>query len=73
MYNVFLYFDVGIRLSKYFYYFIILLIPLSLKKCRNHNDYLVLIIFIVGLLLFTLKDVSGNAYNPFLFNLKLIS
>lgn len=73
MYNVFLYFDVGIRLSKYFYYFIILLIPLSLKQCKIKSDYIVIVLFIIGLLLFTLKDVSSDAYNPFLFNLKLIS
>lgn len=73
MYNIFLYFDVGIRLSKYFFYFIILLIPHSLKKCGHVYDYLIIVILSIGLLLFTLKDVYTDAYTPFRFNFKLIS
>ena len=71
MYNVFLHFDVGIRLSKYFFYFILLLIPVSLKRCNNVYDYVVIIVLTFGLLLFTLKDVSSPAYTPFQFNFRL--
>lgn len=70
LYNIFLYFDVGIRLSKYFYYFIIVLYPYHLRNCRE-REFIINSIFIVVLLSFTLMDVSGSQYTPFLFNFEL--
>lgn len=70
LYNVFLYFDVGIRLAKYFFIFIIFLIPEHFKNSKGYTRIIELGIMAL-FILFTVKLASGSQYNPFLFNFAL--
>jgi hypothetical protein len=69
LYNLFYYFDVGIRFSLYFLIFIVLLVAECLICFDKYLRVIVLFFIIGGYLLFTSKKIISPEFNPYNYNL----
>jgi hypothetical protein len=70
--NIFLSFEVLMRLNLYFFIFIIILLPEIISLFEKKSKYVVSFIVIGGFTLLTIKTILNANFFPYDFNLNII-